>query len=793
MSRPVFGAPNSPPEIGDELSPVQRLERHIETLKTAVVPWITRQRASRTWQLYQDLTPASRRTLPHAVQRAVLRQIVPGHVKLVPRPTLFAAQEQYRAQWAARIHFVVDEICNSEHGLSAGDAKIALNKFASLGDVQGAERVYAQFMRQKKAITPTQRNVLAVARLESLLAWYEGVLLLRSQTPCKKEWYYSSAARTDPEFNAKVDQGIPERDRVAQPKADLVLGLIWSVLDDFIHSRSTPTATSINMVVMTLDQTRQIYHQKAFASALDEMMERVFTIAYGIDLKFLRMKDAVANRVNTLKGLHKEAAQVLLNWLFRRNEVWRGVALLELLDSGHWNGVVEDELVKVETKRRESSGKGMNRDDDFGPTLAEATASFAETNQDIDMFGRIKPVASESTVVAAPSSKLPSSLSLISFPSRRKIQPRTYADFYPSEVPLPSKIPYAKVAEEGNAGPNEFSKRPFTTTYRNIDGQTYRTAIAHARDVGDLDALIHFTRMFTTRAVQQQVYWLQRVFTEQRRLALSKKWREEQLMVKYQQDRQAKQDALAARRAAYIAQARAEGSQLSDAHLERAAQKVHRDRRLAPRPASETVWPQDLLPPRIVFSYTSLRLVKRMVRALPCAHAELQEVNRIIAQAAQRVYEEHVVLSGRKPPGTKLTDYQYARHMRQEGVQVLNASAPMAAYFDVGPEERSAAETLRDRFSPLAYLARLNRTHAALVDLLDASLLQRHTAAEHRTRVNRRWERKRRAERKQEEAADEEALLGARLEAKRANQEARWMARQARKQAAAGAATPSEA
>jgi len=755
---------------GDERSQVQRLEEHLESRDSSVTPYITVKRATRTWQLYQDLTPATRHTLPHSVHRAVLRQIVPRNDDLVPHPTTFDVQERFRKQWAGRIHAIVDDIMNTAQGLWIGDAEIALYKFAGMGDVEGVERLYAQFMRKNNKITPVQRNRLAAARLEALLGWYEGIMRLRSHSPRREERFYSSAARNDPEFNAKVDRGISERERAALPKADLVLGMVWSILRDFMQGRSTPEAESMNTVIMALDRTREVYHKKAFAPALDSMMERVFSIAYGIDLTYLRMEDAVADRVTTLKGLHKDAALVLLNWLLRRNEVWRGIALLELLDSGHWHNVVEDELVKIKPKRKKTLQKGKDRENDFGPTLTEATASFTEANQDVDMFGRAKSVASESIAMTASSSKLPSPLSLLSLPNyRRKTKPRTYADFYPSNIPLPSKIPYAKVAAKVDTGTNEFRKTPFTTAYRNVDGFTYRTAIAHAREMGDLDAVIHITRMFTTAAVHQQTYWIQRVFMEQRRLALSKKWREEQ-EVKYQQDVQARQERLAARRAEYIAQARAEGSKLSDSELERTARRVIRDRNPPSRPASETVWPEDLRPPRIVFSYTTLKLVKSMVKAIPHAHSELQEVNRVIAQAATRVYEEHVVLSGRKPTGSTLSDEEYEREMRQEGAEVLNKRAPMAAYFDVDPE----GSVVPSQFRPLSYLARLNRTHAALIDLLDQSLLERHAAAERRSRVNRAREARFRAEQRLRKRED---ALRAKEEAEQATAKAAAMAK----------------
>ena len=626
-------------------------------------------RAEITWRLYNRLSEAARPHLPPDVLRLVLREIIPRGFEPSQRITRSKVNERSALRYQARLQTVIQDISASSTQLDVSDYAVALRSLARYGHVESVERVYGSLTRLLPNLDAVQKDQLAINRLIAITNWAKQMIVI-SDTPRGKETFYRQVLEND-EFPSMSD-----RQKALQPSQERPVGALWSVLNGYTDGSTTPTTESVRYMTSCLNLVRELYPERDFAASLDAMLEQTLKLAYRVDTTYLQKRNT--SSLFGLKNLRTEGVLALVQWLARRGDTWRMMAVVEACDSRKWYQLYVQRLqVLLEDEVEKVVPPPVPVESDFGPTLTSETAAFQAERSEVDAFGRVKKPSLLREAMSNDPVELDEDLVPHPHPLHRA---RRYADFYPATAPSPLQVVEDATAEFDQIPAEQAGRVPTakkTGVYRYTMTTTYKAMLEHGQKVGDLGATMHILRMYLDAAAHQQAYFIRKIEISRRR--------QEHL-------------------GPVLAQKEAEGKRPS---------------------ARNSLDPWTINPPSVRFS-TRLMLIPLVVaRQSKDARETFEAYTQLVRDAARRLREEHVYLSGREPSRLfQLERSAYVDTMRQRG-QGDNA-APMARYF---------FQHASGKIDPIEYLWQLDRRYSRLLDILSG--LERQKTAARMTRLRR--------------------------------------------------------
>lgn len=678
----------------NEIQTIDALATHLYCPRDTSLPFPSISRAEITWRLYNRLSEAARPYLPPDVLRLVLREIVPREFEPSQRINRTKVNERSAIRYQARLQTVVQDVSSSSTRLAVGDFAVGLRSLARYGHVDSVERSYAQVTRLLPNLDAVEKDQLAINRLIAISTWAKQMIVM-SDAPRGKEKFYREVLEND-DFPTSMS----DRQKALQPSAERPVGALWSVLNGYTDGIITPSTESVQYMTSCLNLVRELYPGRDFAASLDAMLEQTLKLAYRVDTIYLQKRNT--SSLFGLKNLRTEGVLALIQWLARRGDTWRMMAVVEACDSQKWYQLYVQRLqtmleleAPVESpvekpKQPVNPPVIAQEDSEFGPTLSGETAAFKAERSEVDVFGRPKkPSLVREALKASPSIELDENL--VSHPHKSH-RVRRYADFYPASAPYPLQVVATSNAEFDQIPSEQADRIPTakkTGVYRYTTTTTFKAMLEHGQKTMDLGATMHILRMYLDAAAHQQAYFIRKIELARRR-----------------------QEHLAPVMAAQQQEYAAAAARNSSAPL--------------PTVPRSPLWPWTVNPPVIKFSTRLILVPLSVARRSKGAHATFQEYENLVKDVLRRIKEEHVYLSGREPTRLfQLDRTAYIDTMRQRGD--ANNAAPMARYF---------FEPSAQKIDPLEYLWQLDQRHSRLLDIVSGLARQKTAARDTRLRRN---------------------------------------------------------
>ena len=742
--------------IVDQSGVVEELEAHLNTPSQSSEGVCTTEYATQTWDIYGRLATSTRRFLPHSTLRAVLAQICPqdNAVRSNRKNRLTVSLREGR-KYHDRLQYVLRDLHFSPHGLELCDMELALRRITRYGYMQGMEELYDQTIKRFPDLT-TEKDGLLALRLTAMIKWAKRSIIVPTQAA--------------PHLLAKDPNAQSPRAQLLEEQGDFMLQSLWAILHEYTSNAVKPTQDTLALLVEAINLSRELYSEPQSARRLDQMLEHLLKEAYGIDLPYIAAKANMVEAIGAdLRGLEQPAINVLIQWYGRRKEIWKMIAASESFEpnigSTSWlrapdaavSAEVEAAAAIAEEAAAELQAEQEDDVDDVGPTLSDAEAAYMAESAEYDIFGRPKKPSVIGTMIhdaMHPSSEITDDM----FEPRVDTQNpeyRTYEDFADAPpVPFGKEIAASVEAFAATTSIGKLAHGKTPHTYGKIDTSTYLRMFDKVKSESDFAAMLHLTKTYVDAASRDQAVWIRAVLTEQRRYAASQALlQDEAVLSQAEAYREARDQHVRAKhrmprlRQRWVEEQMKLGQEeIGDlaAVTARAEEmfpippKPHRI--LIPRPRKD--WIPDLKPPKVTFSRAPFNFpydlalafheldIKARKEMSDLKGRVLQTANKLLADAVERVRQEHVVLSGREPTQYFMRRRAYELTMSERLPEEVDATAPFAHVFS----NFFAPAAARGKFDPASYLYHLNCMHNELKEFYERQMKYRQLTLEKRLR-----------------------------------------------------------
>ena len=714
--------------------------------------------------------------------RIALKSVVPAEIFLLNRPSALSEVESVLTDYDDRLRIVVGDLI-AIGAAGAEDMLIAEHRMSLFGHVSAVKEIDKELktVYWEASEEESIRRRRIKYRLQAIGRWCElvGGLKNVSVRMAWKKRLYVRRNLSEGAFGLPAPTSSPERkadfwrtmvhrrEKQVKIKIDDILEILWACGRDLNSLEDPPGAALLQETVWCMSYLRHLVtHENSgsgvvfrgsTADKIDSMLRQILQSGFDLDLKLITQSSAwrLGGKGEPLE-LGKDGVLALANHYGREGKVWKMIAAVEtfgrvgstspftpvsessVADRGdRWSNSVETpffdsasgqaptvpEAGTLPSAQPEpglfSLDRSILRDlwpsKTSHPSHDSVEVDHSETDSSPGGAPSINetqlpnsPISTPVSPKWKPKQKSRTTSSPSSTPKRSPILPRTYNDFITTPL-MPMAAAVQILPSTSNLSPNIHSYPISTRDLKGPNDESttllWSSMVSHAVGHEDLSAVMHILRAYLGNAAEHQIAFVRRVLTA---------WED-------QRD-----------------PAEADGS------------KPQRDRRKDPQDdrllqAQLEPW-KDIKPPATELASLPFQRGQAFARKLYHTlvrrpNRQLTELQSMMREVQQRLYEEHVLLSGYEPAGESISMTEYPRVMRK--CEVIRPDAPFTGVIKATSGDTAAFRpptwsfhTLESSlpFDPRSYLARIHANHTAMTRMLGYS---RTEATRHRSVMNR--------------------------------------------------------